>query len=346
VRIETVVGARVRLKRQGTAWVGRCPFHDDRGRPNLVVFPATQTYKCFACGAQGDVIDFVARLEGVPPAQAVRRLTTDAGGPRPAAAPRAVRAPLAHRDAVYRALLAACPLSPAHRAALLARGLPPAVVDGGAYGTLPAGARADLAAAVARQGLALRGVPGFAVDARDGVWRVWGRAGLLIPVRDAAGRIQGVQVRGDAAAGVRYRWLSTPPSDRRAGGASSGAPCHVAGAGTDPPRTVWITEGPLKADVAAARLKAVVLGVPGVATWRAALPWLTAWRPRRVILAFDQDADPGTRAAVARQVAACAAAARARGAWVGVAQWTAGKGVDDALAAGHTLRIAAVGKEG
>jgi DNA primase len=65
--------------------VGRCPFHPDGGRPNLVLYPGPDPvrdgYVCFRCGARGDAIDFVARLEGVPFLAAVERLA----GTRPAA---------------------------------------------------------------------------------------------------------------------------------------------------------------------------------------------------------------------------------------------------------------------
>jgi len=45
------------LKPQGTQRVGNCPFHDDH-HASLKVSPAKQIYKCFACGAQGDIISF------------------------------------------------------------------------------------------------------------------------------------------------------------------------------------------------------------------------------------------------------------------------------------------------
>lgn len=53
VSVEEVIGTRIELHRRGAVLVGPCPFHDDRGRPNLVVFPNMQTWQCFAGGAQG-----------------------------------------------------------------------------------------------------------------------------------------------------------------------------------------------------------------------------------------------------------------------------------------------------
>ena len=62
-----------------TGWslVGRCPFHDDGGRPNLYVYPSTESWYCYRCSAGGDVITFVERIEGVGFREAVVRLTGD-----------------------------------------------------------------------------------------------------------------------------------------------------------------------------------------------------------------------------------------------------------------------------
>ncbi len=56
------MGDYLRLKPSGSNLKGVCPFHDDT-RPSLLVRPSTQTYKCFVCGAGGDVINFVAEYE-------------------------------------------------------------------------------------------------------------------------------------------------------------------------------------------------------------------------------------------------------------------------------------------
>lgn len=62
------------LRRCGRALVGRCPFHDDRGRPNLYVYPDSERWRCYRCDAGGDVIAFVQRIEGLGFLDAVRRL--------------------------------------------------------------------------------------------------------------------------------------------------------------------------------------------------------------------------------------------------------------------------------
>jgi DNA primase len=70
-----VVAARygIELRRQGRAWVGRCPFHADGGRPNFYAYES-QSWRCYRCGVGGDVLDFVMRAEQVGFREALERL--------------------------------------------------------------------------------------------------------------------------------------------------------------------------------------------------------------------------------------------------------------------------------
>ena len=61
--IATVIENFVPLKRSGNGrFLGVCPFHDDRS-PSMNVNPTLGIYKCFACGAGGDVFKFVQEHE-------------------------------------------------------------------------------------------------------------------------------------------------------------------------------------------------------------------------------------------------------------------------------------------
>ncbi len=51
-----------------------CPFHDDK-HPSMQL--KNERFRCYACGAHGDAIDFTAQLFAEPPAQAVARLAAD-----------------------------------------------------------------------------------------------------------------------------------------------------------------------------------------------------------------------------------------------------------------------------
>lgn len=76
--IVDVVGEYVRLTRKGREMVGLCPFHDDH-RPSLNVSNVKQIFKCWACGAGGDVIKFVQMRENLTFPQAIERLAQRAG---------------------------------------------------------------------------------------------------------------------------------------------------------------------------------------------------------------------------------------------------------------------------
>jgi DNA primase len=62
--IVDVVSDRTTLKRSGSGYVGRCPFHEER-TPSFSVSPARGTYHCFGCGVGGDAITFVRETHGL-----------------------------------------------------------------------------------------------------------------------------------------------------------------------------------------------------------------------------------------------------------------------------------------
>ena len=117
--VEAVIGSYIRLRRTGRRFTGLCPFHDDR-RPSLVVYPASQSWYCFGCGAHGDVFDFVQRMENLSFREAVERLSTGELQPRPVARPAPAReeAPPAPLTEEHFALLTAA--ADAYHATLLA----------------------------------------------------------------------------------------------------------------------------------------------------------------------------------------------------------------------------------
>ena len=56
----------IELKRHGSKdWIGRCPFHDDRDKPNFIVTPGKGLFHCMACGKAGNAIQFVEQHDGV-----------------------------------------------------------------------------------------------------------------------------------------------------------------------------------------------------------------------------------------------------------------------------------------
>jgi DNA primase len=71
--LPSIVAAQVRLQRAGNEWKGCCPFHADRS-PSFTIYSGGERFQCFGCGAQGDVLDFVARLYGLGMVEAARVL--------------------------------------------------------------------------------------------------------------------------------------------------------------------------------------------------------------------------------------------------------------------------------
>lgn len=62
--IVRVIGEHLTLKAHGREYVGLCPFHDDH-KPSMRVSPAKQIFKCFSCGAGGDVFSFVEKYHSM-----------------------------------------------------------------------------------------------------------------------------------------------------------------------------------------------------------------------------------------------------------------------------------------
>ncbi|MBO5006294.1 MAG: DNA primase, partial [Clostridia bacterium] len=77
-KIDDVISSYVNLKRAGSNKVGLCPFHSER-TPSFTVFTNTETFKCFGCGAGGDVITFIMRQENLEYISAVEFLAKRAG---------------------------------------------------------------------------------------------------------------------------------------------------------------------------------------------------------------------------------------------------------------------------
>ena len=76
--IEQLVGSYVDLKRRGKTFVGLCPFHNEK-TPSFTVYPDSNSFYCFGCGAGGDAITFIRRIENLDYVEAVRFVAQQAG---------------------------------------------------------------------------------------------------------------------------------------------------------------------------------------------------------------------------------------------------------------------------
>src|SRR5438445_12014436 len=57
-----IVSARTQLRKAGSRYSGRCPFHEER-TPSFSVNAVDKLYYCFGCGAKSDLITFVRETE-------------------------------------------------------------------------------------------------------------------------------------------------------------------------------------------------------------------------------------------------------------------------------------------
>jgi hypothetical protein len=247
------------------------------------------------------------------------------------------RACSADLDRVYSALLRHLRLESSHRDALCARGLDEQAIEAGGYRSLPQRERARIAAELAGlfdESLLLT-IPGF--HTRDGTRKTYlsfgGPAGLVVPVRDAQGRIVALKIRrDDPGDGPKYLYVSSTAS----GGPGPGAPVHVPlhEPSRGPVGAVRVTEGELKADAATHLSGLLTISVPGVSAWRGALAVLAGMAPSCVQLAFDADA--AVNPLVAKAAEATAVAMTHEGYEVVLELWDGmlAKGVDDALIRG------------
>jgi hypothetical protein len=107
--------------------------------------------------------------------------------------------------------------------------------------------------------------------------------GLLIPVRDIQGRIVALRVRIDEPR--QYLWMSSS----KPGSAKSGSHIHFPLSDYSNIEILRLTEGELKADVAYYHTKVPTISLPGVTSWRLAIPFLQKTRPKLIKVAFDSD---------------------------------------------------------
>lgn len=76
--IVNVVSGYVKLKKQGSSYLGLCPFHSEKS-PSFSVSPSKQMYYCFGCGEGGNVFTFLMKYENFTFPEAVRVLADRAG---------------------------------------------------------------------------------------------------------------------------------------------------------------------------------------------------------------------------------------------------------------------------
>ena len=101
--IVDVISHYLQVHKQGRMYKAVCPFHDDHD-PSLNINPDMQIYKCFVCGAGGNVFSFVQRYEHVSFPEAVGKVADMIGFPLSSSPVKKKREVDPHRQKLYDAL--------------------------------------------------------------------------------------------------------------------------------------------------------------------------------------------------------------------------------------------------
>lgn len=275
---------------------------------------------------------------------------------------------------IYRHMLSLLPLSDEHRSKLNDRGFDDAQIESLLYKTFPL-KRNDLVLRIAEAfENDLTDVPGFWRDDK-GEWMLAGKPGIIFPVLSMEGEIVALKVRVDKPATPSQKYLllsSNPKADRKTGtqkypnGTAAKATSHFPSGRPKKVKTLRITEGEFKADLATLLASEYTVAIPGVALWKMALPLIKDLGPEEVLLSFDSDKEKARNIEgvtdiaygekttsnffgaelpqdsedffIGKCLASLYQALKAEGVKVFVEHWDeeAGKGIDDVLCAGAT----------
>lgn len=247
-----------------------CPYCDTGKRSkHLNINLQMDVFRCPRCGIKGGIFDMYSLFSGIPRDKARKAIAAQITISDNAAktkryeysVPKIEESPLADIDTrheVYTALLSKLSLANDHRTNLHERGFLDEEIEYLGYKTTPAIGTKALAKQLTDAGLNLAGVPGFYMTDDDSWAFAHEQRGILVPVRDMNGKIQGMQIRRDNVQKRKFRWVSS--GEKKEGCACSGW-THIAGGVNS---LMLLTEGPMKADVIHTLTGFSVIAVPGV----------------------------------------------------------------------------------
>jgi len=235
------------------AWCPFCPTQSSDY--HMTLNREKERFYCHKCSAGGNSVTLYAMIYGVDNREASERLAGGFDAPlpeiekKPAAQklPGYEPAPIRQRHDAYYSMLEMMKLSGRHMKDLTDRGLSRDRIALNMYRSMPINLseKRKIAAELAKRH-DLRGVPGFYYSGIR--WELCGKPGILIPVLDMQGYIQGLQIRLDGAKMKKYRWLSSNPEYGLPYGTPSSVWIHVTG--NRGSGEAFITEGGLKGDIA------------------------------------------------------------------------------------------------
>ena len=216
------IGESVSLKKAGRNYKALCPFHQER-TPSFIVFPESQTWRCFgACGEGGDIFAFAMRMHGWDFNEALQNLAQRAGVELKPRSPQQ-----AEQEAAFERLLGLleeaarffhtqllqAPAAQGARHYVARRGLSAQTVEAFLLGYAPDdwGAALDH---LRRLGYSTEDILAAGVATRNDQGRVYDRFRhrLMIPIRDGRGRVIGFGARA-LRDEDQPKYLNSPQSD-------------------------------------------------------------------------------------------------------------------------------------
>ena len=257
-----------------------CPFcvgsdgeADKNGHLNINF--VKNVFRCNRCNSQGGMLDLYSLYYGTSTKKAykdiIERLKLGNEGVLPNKVVKTLPSKMIQeslsieeKNKTYSKLLNLLTLSEEHRKNLQNRGLTDDEIDAGEYRSTPVVGLKRIALEILESGCKLKGVPGFYTDA-DNNWSIDIRgSGIMIPVRDDLGNIQGIQIRKDKS-DRKYCWLT---SNEKSNGTSAEISMHYVNMDLADKAEVFITEGPLKADIASNLSKKPFIAIPGSSCYK------------------------------------------------------------------------------
>jgi hypothetical protein len=278
-----------------------CPFcGDKRGKMN--VNTEKNVFRCNYCGESGGMLGLYAKCMNISTADAYRQICeilrtpgytpewTVYNSPFSRAEPQQRAAPEQIHQ-TYTALLSMLTLSRRHRDNLISRGLTREQIEQYGFRSTPTDRVEQYPYMLIEHGCTLRGVPGFYLDGNNTTWKMKMSAkcsGIVIPVAAVGGLTAGTQIRLDTPfGGCKYLWFSSASGNM---GVSCDSPVGFAGNPYD--KTVYVTEGYLKAVIAHCLSGLTFAAVAGANNYRNIAGLFAALRRNaveQIVEAYDMD---------------------------------------------------------
>lgn len=261
------IGLNLRSTMLGKVEVeAKCPFCDDSSF-HLSLNTIKNVFRCNRCKETGGMLQLYAKIFNVTTKEAYQALQEKLPSAFQYSTPKNNTHVTVHptksveeRHAVYKRLLELLSLSDLHLRNFKKRGLPLDAIQKNGYRSIPL--LPEVRQSIIRKlkfDFSLSGIPGF-YTTNEGIWDMYCKSGILIPVKNAESKIQGLQLRLDDTSNRKYRWLS---SNYFQNGSKAEPWIHVTG--NIESTSAYITEGPLKADVASYLSSGrLFIAIPGI----------------------------------------------------------------------------------